>query len=420
MSEGEWPSVTVGDLIERIEAGSSFRCRETPPAADEVGVAKVSAVSWGRYDEQESKTCLDASRINDELLIRNGDFLISRANTVELVGACVIAEQVSRKVMLSDKTLRLQFKDPSLKPWVLHFLRSQAGRRQIEALCTGNQDSMRNISQKSLRQITLPLAPPEHRQQLLADLEQNLSRVEDTTTTLHTILAKLKQARASILKAAVEGRLVEMEAVLDPTGPLDDSNPVPAHWQMKAVNDLFDQRLGKMLDKAKNSGEPTPYLRNANVRWQSFDLSDLKLMRISDKEIEDISIMHGDIVVCEGGEPGRCAVWKGNQNVVIQKALHRLRAKDSLNPSFFSYQIEDAANRGKLEQFYTGSTIKHLTGTKLRQVMLVSPPLEEQNLIVAEVERRFSVLDQVEANVNASLRRCGQLRQAVLKRAFGG
>jgi type I restriction enzyme S subunit len=62
-------------------------------------------------------------------LIRKGDFLISRANTVELVvGACVIAEQVSKKVMLSDKTLRIQFKDPSLKPWVLHFLRSRAGR----------------------------------------------------------------------------------------------------------------------------------------------------------------------------------------------------------------------------------------------------------------------------------------------------
>ncbi len=214
MSEGGWPIVSLGDLIESIEAGSSFRCRETPPEGDEVGVAKVSAVSWGRYDENESKTSLDLNRIDEDLLIRKGDFLISRANTVELVGACVIAEQVSKKVMLSDKTLRIQFKDPSLKAWVLHFLRSRAGRQQIESLCTGNQDSMRNISQKNIRQIQLPLAPAQEHAEILSFLEQQLSCVEATTSTLQAIQVKIKQARATILKAAVEGRLVESGAEL--------------------------------------------------------------------------------------------------------------------------------------------------------------------------------------------------------------
>ena len=166
MSEGAWPIVSLGELITSIEAGASFRCRETPPEADEVGVAKVSAVSWGRYDENESKTCLNASRIDPSLLIQKGDFLISRANTVQLVGACVIAERVTKQVMLSDKTLRIQFKDPSLKPWVLQYLRSREGRNQIEALCTGNQESMRNISQKSIRQIQLPLAPAHQRDRI--------------------------------------------------------------------------------------------------------------------------------------------------------------------------------------------------------------------------------------------------------------
>jgi type I restriction enzyme S subunit len=227
VSEGSWPIVALGELIESIEAGSSFRCRETPPEQGEVGVAKVSAVSWGRYDEQESKTCLDPSRINKDLLIRKGDFLISRANTVELVGACVIAEQVRKQVMLSDKTLRIVFKDPSLKPWVLHFLRSRAGRQQIEALCTGNQESMRNISQRSLRQIGLPLAPPDEREEILAFIEEQLSRAGATSKTLQAIQAKLKQARASILKAAVEGRLVENEADLTPTENMSCATGVP-------------------------------------------------------------------------------------------------------------------------------------------------------------------------------------------------
>jgi type I restriction enzyme S subunit len=215
VSEGPWPIVSLGELIATIEAGASFRCRETPPEADEVGVAKVSAVSWGRYDENESKTCLNASRIDQSLLIQKGDFLISRANTVQLVGACVIAERVTKQVMLSDKTLRIQFTEPSLKPWVLHYLRSREGRNQIEALCTGNQESMRNISQKSIRQIQLPLAPAEERDRVVAYLDQQLSRLQASIEIFGTIQAKLKQARASILKAAVEGRLVETEAEPD-------------------------------------------------------------------------------------------------------------------------------------------------------------------------------------------------------------
>jgi len=205
VSEGPWPIVSLGELIASIEAGASFRCRETPPEADEVGIAKVSAVSWGRYDENESKTCLNASRIDPSLLIQKGDFLISRANTVQLVGACVIAERVTKQVMLSDKTLRIQFKDQSLKLWVLHYLRSREGRDQIEALCTGNQESMRNISQKSIRQIQLPLAPVEERDRVIAYLDQQLSRLQAVEATVQTTLARCGLLRQAILKRAFRG-----------------------------------------------------------------------------------------------------------------------------------------------------------------------------------------------------------------------
>ena len=88
-----WACARVSDLLSGIETGKSFKCDERPPQHDEVGVVKVSAVSWGEYREQESKTCLDAERVNAELYVQPGDFLFSRANTQELVGACVIAGQ---------------------------------------------------------------------------------------------------------------------------------------------------------------------------------------------------------------------------------------------------------------------------------------------------------------------------------------
>lgn len=105
-SPSKWDWATCGDVIESIQAGASFKCLERPPMDGEVGVVKVSAVTWGEFDEFASKTCLDPERVREALFIRPGDFLFSRANTIDLVGACVIAKTVTKSLMLSDKILR--------------------------------------------------------------------------------------------------------------------------------------------------------------------------------------------------------------------------------------------------------------------------------------------------------------------------
>src|SRR5207253_1064769 len=94
-----WQWATLGEFLSAIEAGASFKCDERPPEGDETGVVKVSAVTWGVYDQTESKTVRSSDRVDERLLIRPGDFLFSRANTIKLVGACVIAEHVTRRVM---------------------------------------------------------------------------------------------------------------------------------------------------------------------------------------------------------------------------------------------------------------------------------------------------------------------------------
>jgi type I restriction enzyme S subunit len=463
VSEGQWPIVALGELIESIEAGSSFRCRETPPEQGEVGVAKVSAVSWGRYDEEESKTCLDPSRINHDLLIRKGDFLISRANTVELVGACVIAEQVSKQVMLSDKTLRIVFKDPSLKLWVLHFLRSRAGRDQIEALCTGNQESMRNISQRSLRQIELPLAPPEQRQEILAFVDQQLSRADATTSTLQVIQAKLKQARASILKAAVDGRLVETEAELArQTGRYyEDAEELfervtheaatqPAEGRkhrdaLASIKPSTDESLAEppegwgwvrmqdisQLIRNGYSGKPTekgsvPILRISSVRAMSVDPSDCRRLEGKIQDYEKSIASKGCLLITRyNGNPdlvGVMGLLRSPDPVVHPDKL--IRVEIDL-PCIDNEWVEIAFNTGvtrKLlrQRIRTTAGQAGISGQDVKQMPIPLPPIREQQRIVAEVERRFSVVDQVEATVNTCLSRCGKLKQAVLKRAFGG
>jgi type I restriction enzyme S subunit len=471
VSEGIWPIVALGELIESIEAGSSFRCRETPPEQGEVGVAKVSAVSWGRYDEQESKTCLDPSRINKDLLIRKGDFLISRANTVELVGACVIAEQVRKQVMLSDKTLRIVFKDPSLKPWVLHFLRSRAGRQQIEALCTGNQESMRNISQRSLRQIGLPLAPPDEREEILAFIEEQLSRAGATSKTLQAIQAKLKQARASILKAAVEGRLVENEADLTPTENMSCATGVELLEAIRGSHSEFIAGvLGKSTKKRTQSkaSETTQHHATeqlppgwAIAKWEEigacingrnfpsseYQTTGVKLLRPGNlgpdgkttwppsktkclpQRFADENPMqclaNGDIVMNLTAQSlkddflGRACIVNTTEPCLLNQRIARLVPNMILKPYalmvFMSPQF-----RTFVKTLNTGSLIQHMFTKDINCFYFPIPSILEQQRIAQEVDRRFSVLDKVETTVNDSLRRCGQLRQAVLKRMFGG
>ena len=178
--------------------------------------------------------------------------------------------------------------------------------------------------------------------------------------------------------------------------------------------------LGKMLDKAKNQGKPRRYLRNINVRWFGFDLSDVQEMRVADDEVERYSIRKGDLVVCEGGEPGRCAIWSDEETVCFQKALHRIRFNETSDPRFYMYYLWVLAKSGMLAAYYTGTGIKHLTGESLKKLPVPVPPLKEQKRIVARIEELFSELGSGVETLKKTKQQLSVYRQAVLKAAFEG
>lgn len=206
-----WVWASVDCLLAGIETGKSFKCVERPPSFDETGVVKVSAVSWGEYNEQESKTCTIEERVNPDLFVKAGDFLFSRANTVELVGACVIAKTVTLKVMLSDKILRLVLVHDNMKPWLLYLLRSRIGRKQIEVLATGNQESMKNIGQERIRSIAIPIGPEDEIICAIALVEQGLVSATLQISENEFALKQSAAQRKNILKAAFSGQLVPQD-----------------------------------------------------------------------------------------------------------------------------------------------------------------------------------------------------------------
>ena len=145
-----WRWTKMAEVIDKIEAGKSFKCEERTPNLNEVGVLKVSALTWQVFNEIESKTVIGTDKINNNYLVKRDDFLFSRANTLDLIGAVVIVKSIDRKLMLSDKTLRLKFNTDILKPFILYYLRSKRGRMEIQRLSTGNQESRRNIGQEMI------------------------------------------------------------------------------------------------------------------------------------------------------------------------------------------------------------------------------------------------------------------------------
>jgi type I restriction enzyme S subunit len=207
-TKGDWKATTLRDVLVGIETGKSFKCEERPPTGSEVGVVKVSAVTWGTYDELESKTCLDPHRIEDRYLVSVNDFLFSRANTIELIGACVIARKVTLRVMLSDKILRFRFSSTVEPRWVLYWLRSEFGRSEIERLATGNQESMRNIGQDRIRQIATKIPPLAEQTRIVVEVERRLSVVEGIEATVEANLKRAARLRQSVLQKAFTGELV--------------------------------------------------------------------------------------------------------------------------------------------------------------------------------------------------------------------
>ena len=197
-----WIWSTCDAAINSIDAGASFKCEERPPVLGEIGVLKVSALTWGTYDENESKTCKDEERIEEKYLVRDGDFLFSRANTIELVGACVIVGKTIKQLMLSDKTLRFKLNKNVLPELLQICLRCKFGRDEIERLATGNQESMRNIGQERIRQIRISLPPLAEQTRIVAEVDRHLSIIRGVEAEVDANLQRAQALRQATLQRA--------------------------------------------------------------------------------------------------------------------------------------------------------------------------------------------------------------------------
>ena len=199
---------------------------------------------------------------------------------------------------------------------------------------------------------------------------------------------------------------------------------IPESWEWVTLKQIAVTALGKTLDKSKNIGEYRPYLCSINVYWTGIDLSTVKQARFGDSELSKYQLNKGDLLICEGGDVGRSAVWDRDEEMYYQNALHRVRFYGNIEPRFFQLLMESYKGAKILDNYSKGMTIKHLVQNSLNSIYFPLPPLAEQRRIVEKIKqltpylKKYGSVETTLSNLNLAFP--DDLKKSILQYAVQG
>ena len=242
---------------------------------------------------------------------------------------------------------------------------------------------------------------------------RTLEQIEQYQDGMRKTIQKL---RAKILDLAIHGKLVPQDPSDEPAidllrrinpsfQPCDNSHygnlpcEIPKSWAWVKMKDIAVSELGKTLDRGKNKGKSYDYLCALNVKWREFDFTTLKQILLEDDEKERYLVRKGDLLICEGGDVGRAAVWESDKEIYYQNALHRVRFKGGINQYFYLYILQYYKWLGLIDDVSGGVTIKHFTQNSMQKLLFPLPPIAEQKRIVQRLDEIFSSLDNITAEL---------------------
>jgi type I restriction enzyme S subunit len=279
--------------------------------------------------------------------------------------------------------------------FLLWYLRSI----ENEIASRGTGTTFSSISGDSLRKTHVSVPSKQEQDEIVRILEEQLSRLEAATAAIAAVRSKADQFRRSALH--------------------NDLKRLPS--SCLRLDECAALTLGLMLDRGRETGKfQTPYLGNINVRWGSFDITALKTMDIRPEQMERSSARAGDIVVCEGGEPGRCAIWRESEPIAIQKALHRVRPNLRFLADYLALILESEFRGRRQHVLFTGTTIKHLPKERLRLVEVPDIALDEQERVVTGFRKVDDSVARTEAHCRQIEIGLIAVRRALMHAAFTG
>ena len=253
----------------------------------------------------------------------------------------------------------------------------------------------------------VPIPPMEEQKRIVAKIEELLTIIDLFDNSKLDLELAILHAKSKILDLAIHGKLVPQDPNDEPASELlkrinpkfvPCDNPhyanIPSSWVCTTMGSIFQHNTGKALNKsASTEGALLPYLTTSNVYWKTFDLSVVKEMRFKESEIEKCTIRKGDLLVCEGGDIGRAAIWDKDYSICIQNHLHRLRPKGDVVPLLYLYYIMYLKLTNNLEG--KGIGLQGFSSGLLDKLEVPLPPYNEQIRIVDKIQKAFNLLDSI-------------------------
>ncbi|MDB9003972.1 restriction endonuclease subunit S [Parabacteroides distasonis] len=281
---------------------------------------------------------------------------------------------------------------------------------EINSISTKGSAGQVNISLTQSQNMRVPLPPLSEQKRIIAELEYCFDLISTIEQSQSDLQDTIKQAKSKILDLAIHGKLVPQDPNDEPASELlkrinpkaeitCDNGHYPVGWIDVILGDIFYHNTGKALNSSNKEGVLRNYLTTSNVYWNQFDLSLVKQMPFRDNELEKCTVQKGDLLVCEGGDVGRSAIWNFDYNICIQNHIHRLRPKGDLNVSFYYYVLRFLKEHNRIGG--KGIGLLGLSSNELHKIGMPLPPRKEQDRIVLKIEELFSVLDNIENALEA-------------------
>ena len=274
----------------------------------------------------------------------------------------------------------------------------------------GGGGAQPNISKEIIVNTAIPLPPLAEQERIVTEIEHWLTLIDQIEQDESDLQIVIKQTKSKILDLAIHGKLVPQDPNDEPAAELlkrinpkaeitCDNGHYPVGWIDVILGDIFYHNTGKALNSSNKEGVLRNYLTTSNVYWNQFDLSLVKQMPFRDNELEKCTVQKGDLLVCEGGDIGRSAIWNFDYNICIQNHIHRLRPKGDLNVLFYYYVLRFLKEHNRIGG--KGIGLLGLSSNELHKIGMPLPPRKEQDRIVLKIEELFSVFDNIQKALEA-------------------